>query len=73
MPTQVSDGQESDVGPDFNHLKLRKLYHKQSHQCHVMLSLVPTASHDQKSHVTLFQLFSPNEQNSAIDDAGSIM
>ena len=32
-------------------LKL-KWYHWQCHQCHVILALVPTASHNQNSHVT---------------------
>ena len=39
---------------------------------HLMLTPVPTASHDQESCHILFQLSSPNEQICATDDVVSV-
>ena len=47
----------------------KKWCHCQWHLCHVMLTLVPTASYNKRSGHTLFQLSSPNEENGAIDHA----
>ena len=62
------------LGLNFNHLKLTNKMVPltvPSVSCHT--GLMQTASHDQKSHHTLFHLASPNEQNNAIDDAVSII